>query len=261
MGLTYDALFPGRFIKAGEMGDKPATLTITSVYLDHLEGEDGREKPQAVVGFSETKREWALNKTNAQCLVAMWGPQSDDWLGKHVTLIAERDPSGLSDSGVCLRVKGSPDITKAIKAQIKLPRRRPQERVLVPTGNGNKAQNVDADSGEVFGFDGEATGDAGIGHSGVDTSNATTEPYGPPDAETGEADDIDAALGNVEPIRPPKASKSQLGTIERLIESTGIYEAELAGILDSYGAVTLDDLDKKQADYVLAALREREAGA
>ena len=44
MSLTYDQLFPGRFIKAGEMGGKPVTMTIKDVYLDTLEGEDGREK-------------------------------------------------------------------------------------------------------------------------------------------------------------------------------------------------------------------------
>lgn len=133
MGLTYDQLFPGRFIKAGEMDGKPATLTIKDVYLDQLEGEDGREKPQAVVAFEEVNREWALNKTNAQCLVAMWGPDSGDWVGKRVTLYPEPDASGLSDSGVCIRIKGSPDITKAVTATIKLPRRRPLTRKLVPT--------------------------------------------------------------------------------------------------------------------------------
>jgi hypothetical protein len=152
MGLTYDALFPGRFIKAGEMSGKPVTMTIADVYLDHLEGEDGREKPQAIVSFKETKREWALNKTNAQCLLAMWGPDSGDWVSKRVTLFAERDASGLSDSGLCLRVAGSPDITKSIIAEIKLPRRKPQKRTLKPTANGKQPAKVDED----FAFDEEA---------------------------------------------------------------------------------------------------------
>jgi hypothetical protein len=156
MGLSYDALFPGRFIKAGEMSGKPVTMTIADVYLDHLEGEDGREKPQAIVSFKETKREWALNKTNAQCLLAMWGPDSGDWISKRVTLFAERDASGLSDSGLCLRVAGSPDITKSVVAEIKLPRRKPQKRTLKPTASGKSPAKVDATTGEVgedFGFD------------------------------------------------------------------------------------------------------------
>jgi len=138
-GLTYDQLFPGRFVKAGEMDGKPVTLTIKAVYLDTLEQEDGTEKQQAIVSFTEIKRELALNKTNAQCLVALWSDDSGEWIGHKVTLFPEHDTSGLSQSGVCIRVKGSPDIDKPVKVEVKLPRRRPVPRTLVPTGKGKAA--------------------------------------------------------------------------------------------------------------------------
>lgn len=144
MGLTYDQLFPGRFIKAGEMGGKATTLTIKNVYLDGLESESGATEQKAIVAFEQTPREWVLNKTNAQCLLAMWGPDSDDWIGKRVTIFPERDASGLSDSGLCIRVKGSPDITEAVVATIKLPRRKPVTRKLVVTKAG-KAESADAE--------------------------------------------------------------------------------------------------------------------
>lgn len=149
MGLTYEELFRGRFVKAGEMRGKPVTLTIKDVYLDGLEQEDGTEKSQAVVSFEEIKREWALNKTNAQCLVAMWGRDSGDWIGHKVTLYPETDASGLSDSGVCIRVKGSPELTKTVTAQIKLPRRKPVTRKLVPTGKVEAAEAAELESGVV----------------------------------------------------------------------------------------------------------------
>ncbi len=133
MGLSYDQLFPSRFIKAGEFGGKPVTLTITAVDMDELEKEDGTVKNTPVVSFAETKRQWVLIKTNAQCLLAMWGPDTDGWIGKRVTLYPEHDASGLSDSGLCIRVKGSPDITGPITATIKLPRRKPMTRKLVKT--------------------------------------------------------------------------------------------------------------------------------
>lgn len=150
MGLSYDQLFPSRFIKAGEFGGKPVTLTITAVEMEELEKEDGTEKNAPIVSFKETKRQWVLIKTNAQCLLAMWGPNTDDWVGKRVTLFPERDASGLSDSGLCIRVKGSPDIDGPIVASIKLPRRKAQSRKLVKTG-GNTAseESFDHDTGEV----------------------------------------------------------------------------------------------------------------
>ena len=151
MGLSYDQLFPSRFIKAGEFAGKPVTLTITGVELEDLEKEDGTAKTSPIVSFAETKRQWVLIKTNAQCLVAMWGTDVDGWLGHKVTLIPERDASGLSDSGFCIRVQGSPEIEKAIQATIKLPRRRPSTRRLVPTATsgGATALSFDDETGEV----------------------------------------------------------------------------------------------------------------
>lgn len=144
MGLSYDALFPGRFLKAGEFGGKAVTLTVKDVYMDALEDESGVEKSRPIMSFKETKRELALNKTNAQCFVAMWGQDSGDWLGHKVTLFPERDASGLSDSGLCIRVAGSPEMSDPITATIKLPRRKPMTRKLTVTTKGKAAAHEDA---------------------------------------------------------------------------------------------------------------------
>lgn len=173
MSLTYDQLFPGRFIKAGEMDGKSVTLTIADVYLDHIEGEDGREKPQAVVAFRETKREWALNRTNGICLRALFGDQTDDWVGRRVTLYPERDTSGLSDSGVCLRVLGAPHLTEALTVEVKLPRRKPQKRTLKPTG---KSGSKSTTSGETDYWPEDAPETPQDARSG-DAANEGSDPY------------------------------------------------------------------------------------
>lgn len=148
MGLTFDQLFPGRFIKAGEMHGKDVTLTIKTVYRDMLEGNDGIEKAQAIISLVETPREWALNKTNALRLRAMFGDDTDAWVGRRVTLFPEPDSSGMSDSGFCLRVKGSPDIDKSITYKETLARKRPRDVTLQKTKAG-KAEGFDAETGEV----------------------------------------------------------------------------------------------------------------
>jgi recombination protein RecT len=63
----------------------------------------------------------------------------------------------------------------------------------------------------------------------------------------------------VTPLRPPAASKQQLATITRLRKQTGIYEAEFAAILDSYGATDPAQLSEESAGYVIEALKERGA--
>jgi hypothetical protein len=83
--MDYDQLFPGRFLKSGELNGKDVTLTIDSIKLEEMEDQKGkRMKP--IIAFRERKKEWVLNRTNAECLKAMWGRDTNDWLGKRVTL-------------------------------------------------------------------------------------------------------------------------------------------------------------------------------
>jgi len=240
VSLTYDQLFPGRFIKAGEMGGKPVTMTIKDVYLDTLEGEDGREKQQAIVSFTETKRELALNKTNAQCMLAMWGPDTGAWLSKRLTIMPERDASGLSDSGLCIRVKGSPDITKAIEAQIKLPRRRPMTRRLVPTG-GEPPITPDDDI---------IPDDADFWPAGEAAQAPPSEPDDEDIPGIG-ADEID----NVLPAEQAKATQRQQAKIAALLKET---EADIpyvqAWMREQFGMSSRSQLSKDQAGKLIEYL-------
>lgn len=147
--MNYDQRHPSRFIKAGEFAGKPVTLTITSVAMEDLESEDGSVKAAPIVGFKETKRLWRMNATNDQCISAMFGPDDEKWVGKRVTLVPEDDTSGLSDSGQCIRVKGSPDIKSPVKVQVRLPRRKPKERTLIPIKAGAAEPMFDAATGEL----------------------------------------------------------------------------------------------------------------
>ena len=230
-GLSYDALFPGRFIKAGEMAGKDVTLTIRDVEVEELEKEDGSAKLTAIVKFAEIKREWVLNKTCGQCLRAMWGDSVDDWIGKRVTLFPEPDASGLSDSGVCIRVKGSPDIAKTVKAQIKLPRRRPMERTLVPTGKGH-------------GFE-------GLADDPVEHSLSGTTVYDPHDAEPEEPVSVDAADEEflAETADDGKASRAQLNKVRALIKKSELSEDQWRAYMEEItGSNIVSDLTPQGAE-------------
>jgi len=147
--MNYDQRHPSRFIKAGEFAGKPVTLTITGVVMEDIESEDGSTKATPIVSFKETKRLWRMNATNDQCVSAMFGGDDEKWVGKRVTLFPEADSSGLSDSGQCIRVKGSPDIKQPVKVMVKLPRRKPKERTLIPTKTGAAEPIFDEQTGEV----------------------------------------------------------------------------------------------------------------
>lgn len=129
----FDQLYPGRFLKAGELGDTKPTLTIEDVFIEELEGDKGK-KWKGVIKFSDSDKEWALNKTNGICLREMFGRNLPEWRGRRVTLFA-----GTHDGEPALRVWGSPELERDTVITIQLPRKKPTKMTMHATGGGKKA--------------------------------------------------------------------------------------------------------------------------
>lgn len=123
--VDFDQLYPGRFIKAGELLGKKVTLTISDVDLEDLMGEDGKEKVKAIVSFRETEKKLVTCKTNGICLREMFGKVLADWPGKKVTLFPDT-----WNGEPCIRIWGSPDLEEDIEVTVTLPRRRPFKKVM-----------------------------------------------------------------------------------------------------------------------------------
>lgn len=195
-GLSFDQLYPGTYIKAGEFNGKPVTLTIKSVKREMLSNGTGGEEGAVTVSFAETEKQFVMNKTCGVCLRAMWGDDSGDWVGHRITLHPVRDESGLSESGQCIRVLGSPELDKPLKFRARLGRKMVTQ-TLVPTkkGGGNPpAPAADPVTGEVDDDDADywpedpapATEPA---LSGDSVPSEGPEPYEPSSAAEDEDDD------------------------------------------------------------------------
>jgi hypothetical protein len=120
MGLDYDQLFPGRFLKAGEFVGKDVTLTIAAIDLEELPQDKGGDKTRGIISFRETQKKLVLNRTNGECFKGMWGRDTGNWVGKRVTLYPAE-----WNGEPCIRVKGSPDLEKPLEVEVKLPKRKP----------------------------------------------------------------------------------------------------------------------------------------
>ena len=143
--VNYDQLFPGRFIKAGLFqslfGTVRPIVTIKDYDLEELPQDDGKEKARGVITLTETSMQLALNKTNGECLKAMFGPSLRDWVGKRIGLCIEKDRDPCGQKGAmcdAIRIFGSVDIADDLSIQIKLPKRRPYTRKLVAIQGTNK---------------------------------------------------------------------------------------------------------------------------
>jgi hypothetical protein len=135
--------FLSQYISAAELvGKKPVTMTIDRVGLEKVEsmkiGDDegnGKVKDRVIVYFRESKsgRGWLLNRTNCEALKELWGRETDNWIGKRVTLHATTVRVGKKmEPGI--RVLGSPEITEPRVFDLKLPRKKPIQTTLLPTG-------------------------------------------------------------------------------------------------------------------------------
>lgn len=131
--MDWKLMFKGAYVSAVELGDKTPTLTISDVKIVKLEGEDGTVKDRGVVYFKETDRGWVLCKTNALCLAHMFGPDTDSWKGKHVTLFSMDVQVG-REMKPGIRVYGSPDIAGPVEVAIKLPKRKAFTMKMAKTG-------------------------------------------------------------------------------------------------------------------------------
>lgn len=126
--VDWDELYPGRFLKVGEMKGKQVTLKISDVDLEELVGDKGQQI-KGVISFEKTPKKLALNKTNGLCLREMFGKKLPDWIGKRITLF----PSQWNGED-CIRVWGSPDIAADKEITIALPRKRPFAMTMHKTG-------------------------------------------------------------------------------------------------------------------------------
>lgn len=122
---VFDQLYPGRFLKAGELLGKKVTLTISDVDLEDLQGDDGAKKAKAIISFKETEKKMVACKTNGISVREMFGKELVNWIGKRITIFEDT-----WNGEPCIRVWGSPDIEAEIEVTVTLPRRRPFKKTM-----------------------------------------------------------------------------------------------------------------------------------
>lgn len=130
--MDFDELYPNRFLKAGEFKGRDVTLTISKVVLEELAGKNGPEM-KGILSFERTPKQLVLNKTNGLCLKALFGRNTDEWIGKKVTFFPAEIQ--FEDNDLAIRVRGSPDIAAPVTFELKLARKKPRMVTLQRTGS------------------------------------------------------------------------------------------------------------------------------
>jgi hypothetical protein len=133
--MDYRAMFQGDYLTAPEFNGRTPTFTIVGVKIVRLPNpETGDEKAKGTIQFKEIERGLVLNRTNGQAIAAMFGNETNNWMGKRITLHAVEVMVG-KKKDIGIRVLGSPDITQPVTFDVVLPRKKPKATTMVPTGN------------------------------------------------------------------------------------------------------------------------------
>lgn len=137
--MDYDELFPGRFLKSGEFKGRDVTLAIKGIRTEKLPQQNGADRVRGIIAFEGTDKELVLNRTNGEALKALFGRDTDKWVGKRVTFWpAPYTDSFTGEVGTAIRVRGSPELAKDMTVEVKLPRKKPSKMTLKRTGQGGK---------------------------------------------------------------------------------------------------------------------------
>lgn len=91
---------------AFDLGGKDVTLTIEKVTGGELTGSGGKKSKKPLCYFVESKtgKPLALNSTNCKTIAGMYGHDTDEWIGKRVTLFPTTTQFG-SEQMDCIRVR------------------------------------------------------------------------------------------------------------------------------------------------------------
>jgi len=105
----YRKMFDADYIGAWDLQDPTGrlidvSLTINKVEAGTISGTSGRKSKKPVLHFRATPKGLVVNKTNGKIIARLYGNNTDQWIGKRITLYATTTTFG-ADTVECIRVR------------------------------------------------------------------------------------------------------------------------------------------------------------
>jgi len=100
----FRTMFEKEFLYAFMLNGKEATVEIERVKGGELTGEGGKKTKKPVCWFKGKKKPLALNVTNCKTIAAMYGNNTDAWVGKKITIYPTTTDFG-GKTCDCIRVR------------------------------------------------------------------------------------------------------------------------------------------------------------
>ncbi len=123
MDVNINDLYPSKYLKASDLHDKTVVVTIARVVTEIVDTRKNEQKPIVYFTTASGKpvdRGLVLNKTNANQIAFLFGPDTDEWIGKTIEMFPAR-------------VEFQGKMVEAIRVRPVSARAKPQQRQQ-PTG-------------------------------------------------------------------------------------------------------------------------------
>jgi len=80
-------MFPSKYLSAADLGGQDLIVTIKDVMSEYITDQEADEEVEKfIVLFEENPKGLMLNKTNTGTIAALYGNDTDNWIGERVTL-------------------------------------------------------------------------------------------------------------------------------------------------------------------------------
>lgn len=110
--MKLSEMFPSNLLKAQDVTDAGGEMPVTISKIDMKEFDtDGGGKERKPIIYFANDKQMVCNKTNGTTLGEMFGQETDDWLGKTITLIVQNvDFGGKSTPAIRIKNLNSKDV-------------------------------------------------------------------------------------------------------------------------------------------------------
>jgi hypothetical protein len=82
----YRLMYPSEYLNAADLLGKEFKVVIARVEMEEVPGVDGQKKSKPVVHFAKGHKRFPLPKTCAKVMAGKFGPNTEDWIGKTITV-------------------------------------------------------------------------------------------------------------------------------------------------------------------------------
>jgi hypothetical protein len=87
--MLREEIFPSRYYKAPDL-PKPINAEIAAAAMTDLQSPQGLRERKLVLSFKGPTKRLVVNRTNFDAIAALYGHNTDGWIGKSIQLFATK---------------------------------------------------------------------------------------------------------------------------------------------------------------------------